>query len=345
MSSLKRLLFAKANNLVVILLSVALGFALASNWSRPNSLYAVDPQTTTAAQKATLKQIEDGFTTIAEKAEPTVVTIEARANPKAADENPRVQQRRRPQPDDENGNPFGDLPDFFRRFGAPDTAPSRSGGSGVIVRTDGRNAYVLTNFHVVRNRDRFTVTLQDKTDHPATLVGQDEMTDLAVLKVETSRPLPPQYVASLGDSDRVRVGQWAIAIGSPLSYDQTLTVGVISAKGRTLYGGGGGGGRSQYSDLIQTDAAINPGNSGGPGEHRRRGRGDQRGDRRDGRHGGQHRHRLRDPGQYRQDDPDAAHRQREGDPRLAGRRDDRAEPRADAGIEGALRRRGRGADR
>src|SRR5262249_18717643 len=94
------------------------------------------------------------------------------------------------------------------------------------------------------------------------LVGQDQLTDLAVLKMEPSRSIPTRYVATLGDSNRVRVGQWAIAIGSPLSYDQTLTVGVISAKGRSLQGERGQG--SQYTDLIQTDSAINPGNSGGP---------------------------------------------------------------------------------
>jgi serine protease Do len=265
MDSLKRLLFAKANNLVVILLSVALGAALATNWSRPNSLYAVDPETTTAAQKATLKTIEDGFTSIAEKVEPMVVTIEARATPQANDEEnaPRAQRRRAPQPDEDEGNPFGQFPfpDLFRRFEGPDRAPARSGGSGVIVRADGNGAYVLTNWHVVRNRDRFMVTLQDKSEIPATLVGQDQKTDLAVLKLNASRPIPSRYVAALGDSNRVRVGQWAIAIGSPLSYDQTLTVGVISATGRSL---GGVGGQSSYSDLIQTDAAINPGNSGGP---------------------------------------------------------------------------------
>jgi serine protease Do len=259
---MKRLLFAKANNLVVILLSITLGATLATNWARPNNSYAVDPQTTAAEQKATLKQVEDGFTGIAEKVEPTVVTIEARAVPKAQEDAPRTQQRRRQQ--DDGNSPFGDLPDLFRQFGAPspDTAPARSGGSGVIVRADNKGIYVLTNYHVVRSRDKFMVTLQDKTEHPASLVGQDVMTDLAVLKMEPGRSIPTRYVATLGDSSRVRVGQWAIAIGSPLSYDQTLTVGVISAKGRSLRGDRSGG--SQYNDLIQTDAAINPGNSGGP---------------------------------------------------------------------------------
>jgi serine protease Do len=266
MDSLKRMLFAKANNLVVILLSVALGAALASNWTRPNSLYAVDPETTTAAQKATLKQIEDGFTGIADKVEPTVVTIEARSVPQAGEEQERPRQRvqrRNDQNPFPEGFPFGEMPfpDLFRQFGGPEAAPQRSGGSGVIVRANGSEAYVLTNFHVVRDRDRFMVTLSDKSEHVATLVGQDEMTDLAVLKMSMPRSVAARHVAALGDSEQVRVGQWAIAIGSPLSYDQTFTVGVISATGRSLRGGGGS---SQYHGLIQTDAAINPGNSGGP---------------------------------------------------------------------------------
>jgi S1-C subfamily serine protease len=114
---------------------------------------------------------------------------------------------------------------------------------------------------VVRGRSRFRVTLQDKSQYHAALVGADEKSDLAVLKITTPRPLPERAVAALGDSDRVRVGQWAIAVGSPYGYDQTLTVGVISARGRTVEGPGR---RGAYTDLIQTDAAINQGNSGGP---------------------------------------------------------------------------------
>jgi serine protease Do len=266
MNIMKKLLFAKANNLVVIMLSIALGGALATNWSRPNRLYAIDAPATSAAQKATLREIEDGFATIAEKVEPSVVTIEARSMPKASDnENQPRTRRRAPQGDDEN-SPFGGVPfpDIFRRFEMPDpdTMPGTARGSGVIVRLNGRTAYVLTNYHVVQNREKFSVTLFDKTQRPATLVGQDQKTDLAVVKFDAPQSLPERYVAQLGDSNRVRVGQWAIAIGSPLEYEETLTVGVISAKGRTLTGGSRT--YSTYNDLIQTDAAINPGNSGGP---------------------------------------------------------------------------------
>src|SRR5437660_11962354 len=105
MGFLKRLLFAKANNLVVILLSIALGGALATNWSRPNRLYAVDQPTTAAAQKATLREIEDGFANIADKVEPTVVTVSARSAARVADETQPRTRRRAPNPDDEN-SPF-----------------------------------------------------------------------------------------------------------------------------------------------------------------------------------------------------------------------------------------------
>ncbi|MGV3721798.1 MAG: trypsin-like peptidase domain-containing protein, partial [Actinomycetota bacterium] len=104
--------------------------------------------------------------------------------------------------------------------------------------------------------------LYDKTEHNAELVGSEPRTDLAVLKFTTRRPLAAGSVAKLGNSDRVKVGQWAIAIGSPLGYESTLTVGVISAKGRELDSFGRGA--ANYVDLLQTDASINPGNSGGP---------------------------------------------------------------------------------
>jgi serine protease Do len=267
MHSVKDLLFArKSNNLVVIALSMALGGTLAGSWMRPNQAVAVDRQATSTEQKATLARIEDAFTSIAEKVEPTVVTIEARATVRQSSQDRPQLRRRQPDGDPGDGNdndnngpsfPF----DFFRNFQGPNTGPSPAGGSGVIVREQGNNAYILTNNHVVRGRDKFRITMNDKSEYDATLVGADEKSDLAVLKITTTRPLSTASVAELGDSSRVRVGQWAIAIGSPLNYDSTLTVGVISAKGRTLDGVSG---RSSYSDLLQTDAAINPGNSGGP---------------------------------------------------------------------------------
>jgi serine protease Do len=135
-------------------------------------------------------------------------------------------------------------------------------GSGFIVSPDG---YLLTNDHVVRNATEILVTLLDGRQLPARLVGTDPATDLAVLKVEAS-DLP---VATLGDSDDLLIGEWAIAIGNPFGYlledpNPSVTVGVISAVGRDVRSDPSAGGQQVWSNMIQTDAAINPGNSGGP---------------------------------------------------------------------------------
>lgn len=124
-------------------------------------------------------------------------------------------------------------------------------GSGVIVGEDG---LIVTNEHVVRDADEIVVRLSDRTEHRAQVVGTDPRTDIALLRIDARRKLP---VAVLGDSSRIRVGQWAIAVGNPFGLESTVTVGVISATGRAEFEEG-------CDDLIQTDASINPGNSGGP---------------------------------------------------------------------------------
>jgi serine protease Do len=128
--------------------------------------------------------------------------------------------------------------------------PGRGEGSGFVVDAAG---YILTNHHLVPGPARVRVRLADKREFPARLVGSDPSTDLALLKVESSG-LP---VVTLGDSDRLRVGDWVCAIGNPLSFDHTVTVGVVSSKGRKIF-------NASFDSYIQTDAAINPGNSGGP---------------------------------------------------------------------------------
>src|SRR6201993_2378781 len=132
--------------------------------------------------------------------------------------------------------------------------PIQSEGSGFIVRPDG---YIFTNFHVVEAADKIDVKLKDGREFSAKVVGTDEKTDVAVIKID-AKDLP---FAQLGDSDAVRVGQFAFAIGAPFKLDYTFTYGVISGKGRSkLFTNGG----YRISDYIQTDASINPGNSGGP---------------------------------------------------------------------------------
>ena len=156
------------------------------------------------------------------------------------------------------GSPFDDFFDrFFGGQGGQGAGPirERSLGSGVIVDAKG---YIVTNRHVVEKADRIRVRLQDDPAsvlHDAKLIGMDQETDLAVIKIETSQPLP---VAKLGNSESMQVGDWVLAIGSPFGLSETVTAGIVSAKGRNIVPG------RQFQSFIQTDAAINPGNSGGP---------------------------------------------------------------------------------
>jgi serine protease Do len=142
--------------------------------------------------------------------------------------------------------------EFFDRRGLPPRSRrSTSLGSGFIVREDG---YIVTNNHVISNADEITVRLYDDTVLTAEIIGRDEKTDLALLKVESDKPLP---AVKWGDSDMLRVGDWVIAIGNPLGLGGTVTAGIVSALQRDIQNG-------PYDDFIQTDASINRGNSGGP---------------------------------------------------------------------------------
>jgi serine protease Do len=153
-----------------------------------------------------------------------------------------------------------EVPDWFRRFFDPhpgqvqpeDGQPpeQQSLGSGFIVSADG---YILTNYHVIRGAREVIVRLLDRRQFAAELVGSDEASDLALLRI-SARDLP---VAKIGDSQKLRPGQWVLAIGSPFGFDYSVTAGIVSAKGRALAS-------EQYVPFIQTDVAINPGNSGGP---------------------------------------------------------------------------------
>ncbi len=214
------------------------------------------------------QQLSNTFSQISKQLEPTVVNI----NTESTVKNPHRNLRRAPgsQGGEEGTNPDGSpFDDFFDRFfggqggqggqggGGPDPGPirQRSLGSGVIVDSKG---YILTNRHVVEKADRVRVHLMDDpagTQHEAKVIGMDQETDLAVIKIEADHSLP---VAKLGNSDSVQVGDWVLAIGSPFGLTETVTAGIISAKGRNIVPG------RQFQTFIQTDAAINPGNSGGP---------------------------------------------------------------------------------
>ncbi|NQT55114.1 MAG: DegQ family serine endoprotease, partial [Desulfobacteraceae bacterium] len=150
-------------------------------------------------------------------------------------------------PDD----PFKDFFDRFFRDQIPKEHRQKSLGSGFIIDKDG---FILTNNHVVENTDEIMVKLADEKEFPAKIIGRDPKTDLALIRIETDRPLKP---LPLGDSDKLEVGDWVVAIGNPFGLGDTVTAGIVSAKYRHI-------GAGSYDNFIQTDASINPGNSGGP---------------------------------------------------------------------------------
>jgi serine protease Do len=200
------------------------------------------------SEPITARSLGQAFVEVSKKVQPAVVNI-------TTEKTVTMKPWDRFGDDFFRGSPFED---FFRGFGFSPRGKEkeyrqkqRSGGSGVIVDKQG---YVLTNNHVIEGMDKVKVRLNDGREFTATVKGQDKRTDLAVLHIN-SKDLP---AAALGDSDNLEVGEWAIAIGSPFGLEHTVTVGVISAKGRS------GLGTSTYEDFIQTDASINPGNSGGP---------------------------------------------------------------------------------
>jgi Do/DeqQ family serine protease len=228
-----------------IILTLIIAISLLGACNRTGERYALEskpnPNTSSApvAPNPALMPVSS-YADVVSKAQPAVVTIHAQT---------RVRQ---PQQ-----FPFMDDPFFRRFFGerAPQQAPNqptREGlGSGVIVREDG---YILTNHHVIDGADQIEVDLNDNRSLQAEVVGSDPPSDLAVLKVNASG-LP---VLVLGDSDRTRVGDVVLAIGNPLGVGQTVTMGIISAKGRQT-----GLSNGSFEDFLQTDAPINRGNSGG----------------------------------------------------------------------------------
>jgi serine protease Do len=155
------------------------------------------------------------------------------------------------------GDPFGGRRHPFEDFFGPNQDvpgreyKERSLGSGFVIDTDG---FIVTNNHVVADADQIKVKLFNKKEYDATIVGRDSKTDLALIKIEDA---PDLQALPLGDSERLKVGTWVVAIGSPFGLEQTVTAGIVSAKERII-------GAGPYDDFIQTDASINPGNSGGP---------------------------------------------------------------------------------
>src|SRR5262245_38078411 len=188
------------------------------------------------------------FASLAEHLGPSVVNISTTSQGEA-------QAQQQPQsPFGGPGTPREFLEPFERWFGQPlprHQFKERSLGSGFVINKDG---FILTNNHVVENADEIVVRLADEKEYKAKIIGRDPKTDIAVIKIDAPSGLQP---ATMGDSDARRVGEWVMAIGNPFGLENTVTAGIVSAKGRFI-------GQTSYDQFIQTDVAINPGNSGGP---------------------------------------------------------------------------------
>jgi serine protease Do len=199
------------------------------------------------------RHLSDAFQKVAEIITPSVVNISTGKRMK-----PAVGTKNRKLPKDPFFDPFREFfgDDLFERFqqgGPGQSAPQQGLGTGVIVDTKG---HILTNNHLVGDADVVSVTLHGNSmAYKAEIVGRDPKSDLAVIKIKPRGTLQP---ARLGDSEKLHIGEWVVAAGNPFGLDNTITTGIVSAKGRSLMNSG------QYEDFIQTDAAINPGNSGGP---------------------------------------------------------------------------------
>ncbi len=226
--------FALGMGMLLLMMGGALGFVAARGGTE-----AVPDTPRAAVSSAPVADLSKAFESVAKLVEPAVVNISTEQI---------IHQTATPDPFSQffgSDSPFGS---FFNQ--APHDLKEHSLGSGFIVDSRG---YVLTNNHVVKNASKIRVKLQDGRTLDGTVVGTDPQTDLAVLRIKASN-LP---ILRLADSDQATVGQWVLAFGSPFGLEETMTAGIISAKGRVV-------GAGPYDNFLQTDAAINPGNSGGP---------------------------------------------------------------------------------
>jgi serine protease Do len=229
--------------LAPVLVSVLLG----TGYGISKAVKASDTPAAPASKSSETPMVPGNFSELAENVRPGVVNIQVVKKVRNVAFGSRHS----------SGNPFGeDSPfgDFFGPFsqGEPAPAPEQRGvGSGFIMSSEG---YIVTNNHVVEDADQIKVKLANGKEYDGKIVGRDPKTDLALVKIDGASDLHP---LPLGNSDELKVGSWVVAVGSPFGLEQTVTAGIVSAKGRVI-------GSGPYDNFIQTDASINPGNSGGP---------------------------------------------------------------------------------
>lgn len=224
-----------------LVLALLLGGGMRSDFYRTSAAMADSPRPGLQSL-STAPTSPASFAELAQKLSPTVVHIKVTKT---------AQVEAWPGSQGPEG-PVGELfKRFFKDMPKHPTLQQQGTGSGVIISADG---YILTNNHVVAGANTVTVTLANEQEYAASVSGGDPKTDLAVIKITAKNTLP---MATLGDSETLKVGDWVLAIGNPFGLDHTVTAGIVSAKGRVI-------GAGPYDDFIQTDASINPGNSGGP---------------------------------------------------------------------------------
>ncbi|MBW2436131.1 MAG: DegQ family serine endoprotease [Desulfobacterales bacterium] len=218
-------------------------------------IFASGLQVATAAKNAPVRMIPENFSVLAKDVSPAVVHIRVEKTVQGGAAG-RHHFGNQPFQGDDRFKDFFD--EFFggrnpREFHQrnPHDFKQKGLGTGFIIDQDG---YIVTNNHVVKDADQITVVFNDEREFDAEIVGRDPHTDLALIKIDANKDLP---TVRLGSSDKLQVGEWVAAIGSPFGLEQTVTAGIVSAKGRVI-------GSGPYDDFIQTDASINPGNSGGP---------------------------------------------------------------------------------
>jgi serine protease Do len=194
------------------------------------------------ATKNAPRMIPDNFSALAAEVGPAVVNVQVEKTTQGETSMQSFE-----------ANPFGDerFKDFFGKQMPPQQRRQDAVGTGFIIDKSG---YIITNNHVVEDADKIKVKLKDEREFEARVIGRDPQTDVALIKIDAKGDLP---VAKLGRSADLKVGEWVVAVGSPFGLEQTVTAGIVSAKGRVI-------GSGPYDDFIQTDASINPGNSGGP---------------------------------------------------------------------------------
>ncbi len=238
----------RARVITVALCVLCLGIGVGAMVSKTSGARDTPFWTETRPSQVPIVQVPN-FADMAEHLKPSVVNMSTTQV---------VKGQRRGMPRFPFPSPFGErdpFEEFFERFFGGENPQRefrrRSLGSGFIINREG---YIVTNNHVVENASDIKVSLSDKEEYDAKVIGRDPKTDVALIKIEAKKDLP---VVTLGDSSRLRVGEWVMAIGNPFGLGHTVTTGIVSAKGRII-------GAGPYDEFIQTDASINPGNSGGP---------------------------------------------------------------------------------